>query len=436
MAPKGLMILVELSDLSFLPNNTKADFDSLANGKNYVYNGATGSAQAYFKAQSNGQYVPQFDVVGPVKLHQTYAYYGKNPAGDYDQYIADFVIDAVVLAHDSLHVDFSQYDHDQDSEVDFVYLLYAGKGEADGGPSSTIWPLSWELKSALYYGYTNQSTYFYKSENNCNLPTFNGKQIVNFACSAELRSSGARSGIGTLCHEFTHVLGLPDYYITDEYAATMSRNTTPGDWSLMGSACYLNYGNTPCHYSVYDKFCLGWGTPQVLSVAQDVTLPADGKTYYMITRNGQMPQAGYACTDTVYYLENRQQTGWDTYLPGHGMLIWQVVYDDEMWENNTPNDYSTRYCLLTADHTPPYDAKGGAPYPGTQAVTSLQLFSYPLSHITEKDGVITFRFGEESPTDIATFSTDYQPSGHIRLENGEIVIYRNGKRYDLTGRQR
>ena len=122
MAPRGLLMLVEFSDVTFDPLNTQQAFDSLANGENYTYNGATGSCQAYFKAQSNGQYVPEFDVVGPLKLPESTAYYGANDAYGNDQYVVDLVIDACSAA-DLSGVDFSQYDNDKNGIVDFLVDL-------------------------------------------------------------------------------------------------------------------------------------------------------------------------------------------------------------------------------------------------------------------------------------------------------------------------
>ena len=173
LAPKGLLILVNYTDITFNEQNTQLAFDSLANDENYTYNGATGSCKAYFKAQSNGLYEPEFDVVGPITLPQTSAYYAANDTYDSDQYVVDFVIDACKGA-DALGVDFTQYDNDNNGIVDFVYIIYAGFGQSDGGPSYTIWPHNWDLKAALYYGNHNQNKYYANSETDYKLPSICG----------------------------------------------------------------------------------------------------------------------------------------------------------------------------------------------------------------------------------------------------------------------
>lgn len=396
LAPRGLLILVNYTDISFQPSNTQLAFDSLANSDNYTYNGATGSCQAYFKAQSNGQYVPEFDVVGPFTLPNTSAYYAANDASGNDQYVVDFVIDACRAA-DQSGVDFSQYDNDNNGVVDFVYIIYAGYAESEGGGATTMWPHNWDLVSALYFGCTNQDEYYATSATNYKLPSFDGKQVNAYACSNELRkATDKRAGIGTICHEFSHVLGLPDYYLTTTNPTVLQRET-PGAWSLMGYGNYLNNGNTPPNYSVYDKYFLGWVTPEVLSKSQELTIHADGESYFMLTRNEQHVAEGAYRTDTVYYIENRQQEGWDAYLPSHGMLIWRVIFDETDWYNNSPNDYVARYRLISAKSTSsPYtttNPKPEVPFPGSGKITKYAPFSHNrIENIQEINGLITCDF--------------------------------------------
>ena len=405
LAPRGLLILVNFSDVQFVENNTQQAFDSLANGDDYTYNGATGSCKQYFTDQSNGKYIPQFDVVGPIQLPHPMAFYGENAADGNDRYVVDFVIDACKGA-DSLGVDFSEYDNDNNGMVDFVYIIYAGYAESEGAGAATIWPHNWDLISALYFGYTYQKEYFATSATNYKLPEMDGVKLNNYACSNELKkSNNARTGIGTICHEFSHVLGLPDYYLTTQ-SPVVAQRYTPGAWSLMGYGNYLNNGNTPPNYSVYDKYYLGWLEPEALSKSQSLEIPADGETTYMISRNERHVEAGPYRTDTVYYLENRQQEGWDTYLPGHGLLIWRVIYDESDWYNNCPNDYIARYLLVSAHKmSSPYTTdkpKPEVPFPGSMNVTQFETFSdlNGIKNILETDGLITCDFVTVTPTSI------------------------------------
>ena len=350
------------------------------------------------------------------------------------------MIDACLAAADS--VDWTQFDSDNDGEIDLVFLLFAGYGEADSYITNTIWPCKWDMESVLYFGYTNQTTYYYQTDEKKNLPTFNGKRVCNFACSNEWTyRNDCRSGVGTFIHEFSHVLGLPDYYVPSG-----SPSYTPGAWSLMGYGNYVNNGNTPPNYSAYDKYFLGWATPTFLSANQQVTLPADGETCYMLTRSGMAPADGAFTKDTVYYLENRQYAGWDAYLPGHGLLVWQVVYDAQAWFNGLPNQDAVRYTLLSAGGNTPYttDTSGkgreNVPFPGTAEVTTLALSPKAiLQGIQEQvDGTITFTFLTSSePTRIENTTNTgsvkyYNVLGQeVDVETYHGIVIHDGQQYLL-----
>lgn len=346
-APKGLVILVQFSDVKFQEKNDVTAFNNLLNQEGYYEGGATGSAKDYFKAQSNGKYSPKFEVFGPVTLANTRKYYGEegNIAGldANDMYMADFVIDATKAA-DAAGCDFTQYDSDNDGKVDIVYFFYAGLGQASGGESETIWPHNWELQYALLYKRTHGTTYSYT-----NPLKLDGKMINNYACSAELKNDGTRSGIGTLCHEFSHVLGLPDYYDTSPYTPNNTElHNTPWEWSIMDYGSYNNNEMTPPNYSIFDKYFMGWATPKFLeaNVATGVAITTDYDDAYQITGGSEL--VPYTNEGTVYYIENRQQKGWDAALPYHGMLLWKVRYNATAWLNNGPNNEISepRYTLV------------------------------------------------------------------------------------------
>ena len=406
LAPRGLVILVQFKDIKFKSENTKADFQDMMNKAGYNYNGATGSAVDYFKAQSNNDHNPVFDVIGPVTLKNEREYYGaQGKIGGYDQndmYIADFVVDAV-LAADELGCDFSQYDADNDKKVDIVYFIYAGQGQADGGATETIWPHNWELSSAFVYKCTHGGSGYSSS----NLPKLDNKTINNYACSGELNGDEDRSGIGTFCHEFSHVLGLPDYYDTSEDEA--NNGLTPNDWSLMDYGSYLNDGMTPPNYSMYDKYFMGWATPKLLKKDEKATvsLTTGYDDAYQI--NGSTSILGYDNAKTIYYIENRQKSGWDAYLPGHGMLVWQVKYSDSKWSENEPNATANnpRYTLISASGKEligdVWEKQGGEwvqlhdgstdPFPYGETNSYKPYTGCELTEISESAaGVITFKY--------------------------------------------
>ena len=391
LAPRGLVILVNFKNSKFANANNQAAMNELMNSDNYTYNGATGSVRQFFSDQSDGQYTPDFDVIGPVTLSENVAHYGGNDASGNDVLPGDMVVEACSIANASYGVDFTQYDNDGDGYVDFVYLIYAGKGEADGGAENTIWPHNWDLESAYYYDNCSYSTSQRK---------FDGKTINNYACSGELSGAGARTGIGTIAHEFGHVIGLPDLYDID-YGQNYEDYMTPGEWHIMDGGSYNNDGKTPPNYTIYDKYFLGWKTPtNPGNTAQTLTLQAAGTSGfqgYQIASSNTLLSA--TSTNTVYYIENRQQSGWDAYLPGHGLVIWKIMYSQSVWEANGPNDEdgTIRYAVVSASGKTTGIGTGADPFPGTKKVTRWEgVTNKPLLNITESGGVITLTYIDDA----------------------------------------
>lgn len=384
-SPKSLVILVNFADKSYITPNPATAFSNLLNEQNYSTNGGTGSARDYFTASSNGQFSPNFDVVGPYNLPQSMAYYGGN-VNDQDRNPRQMVIDACNLANlDGL--DFTQYDTDNDGFVDNVFIYYAGYNEAEYGPEDSVWPHRWSL--------ANSNT------------KFNGKSIFDYACTSELRGSTGTNmcGIGTFAHEFGHVLGLPDYYATDG-----AEHHTLDNWNIMDAGAYLNNGRTPPTYSAYDRFYLGWLQPTELKDPQAVTLEPlqTSNKAYLITQNGNHNLNGLNPSPKEFFvLENRQKTGWDAYLPGKGMLITRINYYSITWNNNGPNNNpnSMGVDIMEADGLATRQSKDGDPFPGTSNITFYNPtlrngtnINKPITLIQEQNGIISFNFMGGAPT--------------------------------------
>ena len=416
LAPRGLVILVNFKDVSFNAANTQSAMNDLMNSDSYTYNGATGSVRKYFSDQSDGQYTPQFDVVGPVTLPNNMAYYGGNDAYGDDLLPGDMVVEACSIANANHNVDFTQYDNNRDGYVDFVYIIYAGKGEADGGADNTIWPHNWDLSSASYYSNCTYATSARK---------FDGKTVNNYACSGEIDGqTSKRAGIGTITHEFSHVIGLPDLYDID-YGQNYKNESTPGSWHIMDGGSYNNDGNTPPNYSIYDKYFLGWKTPTNLgATAQNLSLKAagtDGYNAYQITSGNSLLDA--TSTTTAYYIENRQQSGWDAHVPGHGLVIWKLMYNQTAWNKNGPNDTdgTLRYTIVSASGKTIGLGTDADPFPGTQRKTEWRgVNGKPLLNITEKNDIISLSYIEEVDESICTYEVLYE-NATVSSESGEIA---------------
>ena len=399
VAPRGLVILVNFKDVTF--GTEKAEMDSMLIGENYTrnysysYKGKTysvnskGSARQYFQDASNGQYNPQFDVIGPVTVSNNVSYYGKNDSYGNDMYADKMVSEACKLADTEFDVDFTQYDNDNDGYVDFVFVIYAGYGEADGGASTTIWPHSWNLLSA---------------GTQCKV---DGKTVDLYACGNELDFySKKHTGIGTFCHEFSHVLGLPDLYVTNT-----SSHTTMNEWDIMDYGPYNNEGNTPPSFSAYERFFMGWLQPRLITKPENVKLK-DLKTSneaLLISTNDQHNLIGNDPDPTTFYLvENRQQTGWDAHLPGHGMMLTKIQYSYSRWYQNTVNNSSSKMGvdLIEANGKTSNQGKATDLFPAG-ASQYLGIANHSIEGITETNGVIRFKYkggvkGEEEEEEDGT----------------------------------
>lgn len=384
-AERGLVILVEFTDKKFVKR--REDFYNLLNKEGYNYNGATGSARDYFKSASNGQYVPEFDVYGPYQLDKIEGFYGRNDMSGNDVHPDQMVVDAVAkLAGDStVDVNFADYDTDNDGNIDNIFVYYAGYGENEGAPASTIWPHAWEVYEQYVTGEL----------------IYDGKTIRGYACTSELQNTSDTiiCGIGTFCHEFGHVLGLPDFYVTD-YS---SNHRTLGYWDIMDSGSYLNEGNTPPTYSAYERFYLGWLIPENLNASGDFYLEDLKKSNkaYIITPTREHNFDGAQPSPNVFYLlENRQKYGWDRYLPGHGMMISKVMFDEQKWMNNIPNnDKNTMGCdIIEAGGDSLVFGYGTESdlFPGSFGVAEFRPdLNSLISNIVESDSVITFTFKDD-----------------------------------------
>lgn len=385
----SLVILVQFADTKFSTVGSDAHqfFNNMLNEPGFTYsNGANGSARDFYLNSSNGRFQPKFDVIGPVTLPEKYSYYGANKGSSVDNPVRleEFVREACKLADPS--IDFSQYDHNQDGFIDNIYFFYAGKGEADSGDGNAIWP-----HSAYYSDIASQAG---AAQTSLKL---DGVEVGNYTCSNEINGTiitPQPAGIGTFVHEFGHVLGLADHYDVNYGITTFA----PGYFDTMAQASYNNNGNTPAAFSAYERACLGWIDLTVLKNGVDTlnVLPDlnDSNKAYVVPVGGTNDQE-------YFIMENRQQKGWDVFIPGHGMLLWHIDYDAKAWEKNELNIIADhqRVDIVEADNKLTDNTRAGDPFPGTSNVTQCNLTSWAggkvmsLDDIEEKDGVINLMLG-------------------------------------------
>ena len=375
----GIAILVEFQDVKFKSSTARDDFWRQLNEEGFADYDATGSVRDFYMASSGGKFRPTWDVFGPVTVSREMAYYGQNMGGSAsDMFPEQMVIEACQLVDKD--VDFTKYDRDNDGYIDNVYIFYAGYGENEIGGNNSIWPHSADIIA-------RHPEMVYK---------FDGKTLNHYACNNELNGGHYQTGIGTFVHEFGHVLGLPDLYNLETSLAF-----TPNYWDAMDyGGPNNNLGRTPPNFSAVERFLLGWIDLRELTDPANITLDA-------ITTNDAL----ILPTDSemeFYIFENRQQSGWDAYIPGHGMLVWHLDYIPVKWLGGFVNNDPDHMCvdLIEADGHPYMSSNSTDAFPGedrryTEITdnTRVKLVSWsgnwqakPITDIREEFGIIYFRY--------------------------------------------
>ena len=329
-SPRVPILLVQYTDK--LMSNTVEQFEA-------HYKTGAKSVLQYFTDQSNGKYTPQYDIYGIYDLPSSRSTYGANDSQGNDKGVALMVCDAIDKAGDD--IDWSQYDNDGDGEADVCIVVYAGPGEAQGASRSTIWPCQWDLASGQEW---NDGT----GPRNRNGVVINRFAVFNETVGSS-DSGTTMDGIGTFCHEFSHCLGLPDFYCTT-YA---SGRPGMGGWSLMNSGCYNGgaiSGDTPIGYSAYEKNFMDW---------IDYVEPVPNTYYTLPVFNAKSLESDQAIKvvsdlneNEYFILENRRKQGWDQYIADEGVLITHFTYVPSRWEANTVNNEVLQLAtIIPADNT-------------------------------------------------------------------------------------
>ena len=387
---RGLIILINYTDRNFneyVPSNyTPIDFyEAMINSQNYqgytlpygTKVDAMGSVRDYYYDNSFQQFDPHFDILGPVDV--PYA------CTDAHQFKCDSIFFAALEALDP-DVDFSQYDTDEDGTADMVFFMVAGYGsDVTANNRDYLWP---------------------HMKNFTDSPVLDGVNFRLYACSTNMTGEENEyyvnynnvAGIGTICHEFSHCLGLPDFYDTDGLGSGGTNSKHPMTWSVMASGFRSNNGRNPAGYGLFERYALGFAQPVLLDSVGTVTVPALEKSntgYRLNTAN----------EGEFFIIENRQRIKWDKNLAGPGMLIWRVDSTNvDVWENNLVNSDPNHmyYELLRAKFSGLSDSYND-PFPGVAKVTSIsnitepnlrtwdgKMSKYAFVNIAEADSIITF----------------------------------------------
>ena len=461
-SPRAIVLLVQFANRPFKVQPRKA-FNQYLNSmadKHQDFGNAenrnTGSVKKYFSDMSGGKFKPQFDLYGPITMPKNAAYYGEG-SSSMERY-RELVSEACTMMDDSL--DFSKYDADKDGNVDLVYIIYAGYGESVSSIDSTLWPKAFvcgtDIKKDGKYvrlaGISNE---------------LNGHPDVHYSSTSGLLING----VGLFCHEFSHCMGLPDFYPTVSPQWTTANgkqdfdaydNQGMEEWDVMDNGIYLYNGYSPTAYTAWEREKMGWLTIETLTKEGKVELKSidqGGKAYRI--KNDKNTNG-----NEYYIVENIQTKGWNKKLPASGMMVSHVEYVPRAFSvfhggDNSVNNIKKhpRMTIVPADGylpssyrkvpnssnlTAPYMKKeqydeqlAGDLYPGKNNVNRLTdaqnmvnyapwtggMLNKPIYNITLKNGIVTFDFLKDQT------STGIEQPESVTENNNEERIYTIDGRY-------
>ena len=460
-SPRAIVLLVQFANRPFKVQPRKA-FNQYLNSmadKHQDFGNAenrnTGSVKRYFSDMSGGKFKPQFDLYGPITMPKNVAYYGEG-SSSMERY-RELVSEACTMMDDSL--DFSKYDADKDGNVDLVYIIYAGYGESVSGIESTLWPKAFvcgtDIKKDGKYvrlaGISNE---------------LNGHPDVHYSSTSGLLING----VGLFCHEFSHCMGLPDFYPTVSPQWTTANgkqdfdaydNQGMEEWDVMDNGIYLYNGYSPTAYTAWEREKMGWLTIETLTREGKVELKSidQGGKAYRIKNDKNTSGNEY------YIVENIQAKGWNYKLPASGMMVSHVEYVPWAFSvfhggDNSVNNIKKhpRMTIVPADGylpssyrkvsdnsnlTAPYMKKkqydeqlAGDLYPGKNNINRLTdaqnmvnyapwtggMLNKPIYNIALKNGIVTFNFLKDQ-----TSTGIEQPESATDSSNEEKIYTIDGR---------
>lgn len=429
---KFLVLLIEFSDVFFTYSND--DFSQMLNKQGYDKGTSIGSARDYFmdnsvNAKGESQFTPVFDVVGPIRVDKARKYYGApstNLVGSStnDAHVGLLLLEACRKL-DSQGFDFSKYDEDGDGYLDNMFFYFAGGGQAEHAGEDTIWPNKWDMLSYWYYTEDHSYPYYYNTHKE--EFTFDGKRLYGYACSNELKGSSGSTmcGIGTFCHEFSHTLGLPDYYDTD-YEIN-GEGDGLFEFSVMSYGNYKDDGYIPPYYSAMDRVRLGW--------MESLPKLRDGNYTLFGVQNAEAYMTPLSSNKEYFIYEARNGEKWDTGLPT-GLLIYHidlVQFEDKDLGNtykSHPGIYFKAAWPATAyPNAPSVSGIKYIPYPGLNNVTSFDsnskspaldwngnYYGDRLSNISYSNKKVTFTYSN-------VFNDDMYKKGYDGMDLDPEAIY-------------
>ncbi len=309
--------------------HSPADISSLLFEDNYSVGGVPGSVRNYYRDISYGIFSLSGFVYPWVSVSQDDLYYegpagcnGLCPSNNTDEFITE-----VISANDGM-VDFSVYDNDgpdgvpnsgdDDGFVDAVIIVHSESGGECGG-NGNIWSHTSSLSNWTGSAYETDDSAI--SGSNIMVDTYMVVPVL--ACKSDDINK-----IGVFCHEFGHILGLPDLYDVDDSTKGI------GTIGLMGHGIWggdLKTPERPVQMTAWSKSFLGWISPAEIKCNGNYSLKTLSDPLDPSSNCLKLWKEGDYSGQEYFLVSNRQRIGWDLNLPLEGVVIEHVddsVYPD------------------------------------------------------------------------------------------------------------
>ena len=319
---KVLCVLIAFPDRSF--TKTKADFQNMWNQTGYNVEGSSGSIKDFYYENSYGQMNVAATVVGPYMAQHNSTYYATTGQTTAGSKVKDLVREAIKAAKED--VQFANFDINEDKFVDAIHIVFAGYAQGDQSPSGLIWPHQGALSTSVWQNSYRAKEYFITSE----LAGDTGNKIAP---------------IGTVCHEYGHQLGAPDYYGKNGFIGT-------GHWDIMGVGAWNSpigfEGRYPAQHNPYTKaYIFDWVTPTIISSS------VSNETFTLAPSNNTdcIYRINTSTNNEFFLLENNRSIAnahsyWINEAEG-GLLIYHIHSDiEEAIEDNNINESHPQKCYI------------------------------------------------------------------------------------------
>ncbi|GHU68541.1 hypothetical protein FACS189413_05680 [Bacteroidia bacterium] len=421
-AKKALCVLVNFTDKK--TGYSIQNFDQLLNG-------ATNSVKDFYRENSYGKMDLTVDIIGPYEMSNTAEYYGS-----LESRWSGFAKSVIQQADADPNVDLSEYAIN--GKIETFHIIFAGYGDESIDNGKQIWSHKSQFSSFT-------------------LPNSKVKASV-YSCSPELSGSSGNklTNIGVICHELCHVFGADDFYDIDYNESGNGSFPATGRWDLMADGSWNGNGtrrdgSRPAHINMFQKILYGWVAPDTLQTPLSVTdMP-----------NAEQNPVAYIikpyANNEMYVLENRQKTGYDSDIPGNGLIIYHI-HDSAANGVIDNTRHPQRAYVVCASATTAIPTSGATPastvasygsvnsanapfasntvrnefsgsstprmfrWNGTAGIT---VTDKPLTEITQQSGLIAFNFNCLPVTNISATVDDTQIhlSWTAPANSSESVVY-------------